>query len=182
MEVCFLKSGAAQAVLVDLVRTCDTMEWAVAWARSRSVAPDAAYKYKKKFTRLLIGTHFHQTDPGVLRTFSKCSFARMMPPKGDTFHPKVYLFRTGAQVTAVVGSHNLTPKAFAGNSEMSVRLDGPATPPELRRLQDFVRDEWRRADDIGKHIDAYELQHKSKQVLFHALKEFDEDVALPDCA
>ena len=180
MEVQFLDKGRAQTVLAELARSCDSMQWAVAWARPKSLVLDAAYKYKAKFSRLLIGTHFHQTDPGVLRRFSTVAFARMMLPKGDTFHPKVYLFQTGTQVTAVVGSHNLTPKAFAGNSEMSVRLDAPASHPEMQRLQDFIRKEWLRAESIEKKIDAYELQHKLKQRHLQELEAFNEDIAPPD--
>ena len=179
MEVEFLARANAEQVLVQLAGECRQMEWAVAWARSPSKVLEAAYKHEAKFRRLVVGTHFHQTDPRVLRHFEAHPAAKMMLPDGDTFHPKVYLFHMARELVAIVGSHNLTPKAFSGNSEMSVRLRGPSTDPVFAQLLSFLDEEWSRAVDIGEHIDAYEIQHKAKKGHIEALQKFDKQLRKP---
>ena len=103
----------------------------------------------------------------------------MVLPRGDTFHPKIYLFHLGRDIAAIVGSHNLTPKAFDGNSEMSVLLRGNAGNPEFRQLIKFFDDEWKRATKIDDHIDAYSLQHKAKKRHINALSNFEEHIQKP---
>lgn len=179
MEIEFLAGAEAQGALVRLAAKCQTMEWAVAWARSPSKVLDAAYQYERKFRRLILGTHFHQTEPNVLRHFVRHPAARMMLPEGDTFHPKVYLFRFNDELAAIVGSHNLTPKAFNGNSEMSVLVRGQASDPVFKQLTAFLKDEWTRAAVIAEHLDAYMLQHKAKKVHLKALQHFDQHVRPP---
>lgn len=179
MKVKFLACSDAEDVLAQLAEKCETMDWAVAWARPHSKVLDAAYKHQRKFRRLIVGTHFHQTDPKVLRVFGKNSKAMMMLPDGDTFHPKVYLFRVGQEIAAIVGSHNLTFKAFSGNSEMSVLLQGAATDSVFQELNTFIDNEWQRAVSIAENIDAYELQHKAKQVHIKALEHFEKGIRKP---
>ncbi|MNR71841.1 hypothetical protein D3C71_25190 [compost metagenome] len=180
MDTEFLAGENAEGVLEALADSCDSMQWAVAWARPASGVLSAAYRHKRKFTRLILGTHFHQTDPEVLRKFGQERFARMMLPAGDTFHPKVYVFSKGKQVTAVVGSHNLTAKAFNGNAEMSVRLTGEASNPQFQKLFQFLDLQWTRAVRIPDHIEAYALQHRLKKRLVDELEQFDEGIARPN--
>lgn len=179
MKVKFLARSDAEDVLAQLAEKCESMDWAVAWARPHSKVLDAAYKHQRKFRRLIVGTHFHQTDPKVLLKFSKNLKAKMMLPDGDTFHPKIYLFRVGQEIAVIVGSHNLTSKAFSGNSEMSVMLRGAATDTVFQELNIFIEAEWQRAVSIAENIDAYELQHKTKQVHIKALEHFEKGVRKP---
>lgn len=179
MQVVFLAKSEVQSNLVQLAAECETMDWAVAWARSPSKVLDAAYKHERKFRRFIIGTHFHQTEPSVLKHFQGHRTARMMLPEGDTFHPKIYLFHIGTELAAVVGSHNLTPKAFSGNSEMSVLIRGPASSPIFQPLEVFLGDEWERAAVIADHLEAYTLQHKAKEIHLTELKKFHRHINAP---
>jgi hypothetical protein len=54
-------------------------------------------------------------------------------------HSKVYLFEGSARATAIVGSHNLTGFAIAGqNTEASVLIDAPASDPLIQQVRDHI--------------------------------------------
>jgi HKD family nuclease len=178
LQTKFLTRSQAQAALLTLIQRCDSMDWAVAWATPNEVV-DVAYKHASKFRRLILGTHFYQTDPDVLERFSALKAARMMLPKGATFHPKLYLFRFGQTLKAVVGSHNLTESAFTRNAEISVFLEGATSDPTFDELTTFVADEWARAKHIADHLHAYRVQHAANRKVAKALEEFVEDVREP---
>ena len=156
MQVSFLTGSQAATALVTLTKDCDSMDWAVAWARPNHVVA-AARKHCAKFKRLILGTHFYQTDPDVLEQFAHLRQARMMLPKGATFHPKVYLFRFGQNFKAVVGSHNLTDAAFTKNAEISVYLEGAASDAAFDELREFLDDEWAKARAISTYLASYRV-------------------------
>jgi HKD family nuclease len=147
MEVRFLSSGKTQSTLIELTEDCDSMQWAVAWA-TENAAFEAAMKHSAKFQHLVIGTHLYQTQPRVLERASALKTAKVMPPTGDLFHPKVYLFRTGRRIRGVVGSPNLTHGAMTRNVEASVLLDGIDVDEALADLSRFVTGSWTEAEDI----------------------------------
>lgn len=99
------------------------MQWAVAWATENAVF-EAAMKQSERFEHFVVGTHMFQTQPEVLERAAALSAAAVVPPTGDLFHPKVYLFRNGQRIRCVVGSPNLTKAAMRRNVEASVLLDG----------------------------------------------------------
>jgi hypothetical protein len=102
-----------------------------------------------------------------------------MPPDGALFHPKIYLFRTGQRVSALVGSHNLTSRAFDGpNLEASVLLEGNTKDTVLENLTLYVKKAWDEAQKIeDEFLFPYEKQyeaHKAKRKAlntFHILKK-----------
>lgn len=178
METKYLTRSQAETDLLALIASCDSMEWAVAWATPNKVL-DAALRHASKIRRLIVGTHFYQTDPDVLERFSPLKSARMMLPKGATFHPKVYLFRTDQTITTIVGSHNLTASAFARNAEVSVCFKGPATDSTFDELHCFLDDEWAKSKRIADHLHAYRVQHAAKRKAAEALEDFVEEVRQP---
>lgn len=165
------------ALLKKLARTCVSMQWAVAWARPNEVGT-TAFQHQAKFQHFVIGTHFFQTSPDFLEEFEDLKSAKMMLPTGATFHPKVYLFRTGNRVSAVVGSHNLTRAAFATNTEAGLLIEGPANSPALAKLSAFVKAEWLRAKPISEHLYSYRVQHLVKENARKELEAFDEQLTV----
>jgi HKD family nuclease len=170
----FLASEETQAVLLELVENCDSMQWAVAWATENDVF-DAAMAHRAKFKHLVIGTHMFQTDPKVLKRIFSVRAAAVVPPTGDLFHPKVYLFRNGTRIRCVVGSPNLTFGAMNRNVESSVLLDGTDTEQALVDLAAFVDDAWDRADSItNEFLYSYERQYEVKKKAREQLTKFAE--------
>lgn len=49
--------------LTTLIEECKTMQIAVAWASTRHEVFETLKTNKEKITKLVVGTHFYQTDP-----------------------------------------------------------------------------------------------------------------------
>lgn len=172
MQVSFLTQAHAQASLIDLTKRCDSMEWAVAWATPNGLI-DEAFRRREKFNHFVIGTHLYQTHPEVLERFAPVPTLRVMPPTGDLFHPKVYIFTSGDLVQAVVGSHNLTHAAMNRNVEASMMFVGSKDDPALVELRMFIYQAW----SHGELADAtflyqYGNQYRAKAKAREALTTF----------
>ncbi|QCP80912.1 hypothetical protein D0C27_03000 [Alcaligenes faecalis] len=158
MNVKFLSASQTQATLIALVESCEAMQWAVAWGTENAVF-DAAMTNGSKFEHLVIGTHMFQTQPEVLDRAATLRAAAFVPPTGDLFHPKVYLFRNGRRIRCVVGSPNLTNAAMSHNIEASVLLDGSSDEEALAELSHFIAEAWRGAQAIS-HEFLYQYRHQ----------------------
>ncbi len=161
MQVEFLeKGGKAVSTILDLIDRCDSMSWAVAWATDNPIA-NAASEYRHKFKHLVIGTHGFVTDPDVIGSFQGEQFFKIKLPTGPLFHPKTYLFEMGDRLVAVVGSHNLTRRAFSENIEASMMLTGALTEPALMDLAGFIRKEWHAGIQIDDSwLYSYRANHR----------------------
>lgn len=158
MEVKFLSRAQTQAILIELIESCDSMQWAVAWATENAVF-EVAMKNSSKFEHFVVGTHMFQTQPEVLERAAAFAAAAVVPPTGDLFHPKVYLFRNGQRMRCVVGSPNLTTAAMNRNVEACVLLDGSSNDAALVGLSRFVAEAWKGAEDIS-HEFLYRYRHQ----------------------
>lgn len=178
MNVKFLSRTQTQATLIELVEGCDSMQWAVAWATENAVF-EAAMKCSSKFEHFVVGTHMFQTQPQVLERAATLTAAAVVPPTGDLFHPKVYLFRNGRRIRCVIGSPNLTNAAMSRNVEASVLLDGSSEEAALEELSRFVAEAWKGAEDISpEFLYRYRHQYAAKAAAREDLSKF-ADVRLP---
>ncbi|MNQ86885.1 hypothetical protein D3C85_1020900 [compost metagenome] len=116
-------------------------------------------KDSSKFEHFVVGTHMFQTQPEVLERAAALAAAAVVPPTGDLFHPKIYLFRNGQRIRCVVGSPNLTKAAMSRNVEASVLLDGSLDDAALVELSRFVAEAWKGAEDIS-HEFLYRYRHQ----------------------
>ncbi|WP_230971723.1 phospholipase D family protein [Nitrogeniibacter aestuarii] len=173
MQVTLLSNGDAEKTLITLTRSCTSLSVAVAWATPNPVSREML-NHQAKIKQLIIGTHFYQTDPKLLKDFVGVKSAAVMPPKGALFHPKVYLFVHGETMSAVVGSHNMTKSAMGGdNVEASVLLQGPKDHPALVQLKNFVTGAWNEAETLDDNfLFSYEPQYRANQKSRESLKSF----------
>jgi hypothetical protein len=82
---------------------------------------DALIEAKEKIGRAIIGTHFYQTAPDFIETFSTNLRVRFIMDHSAVFHPKLYLFEHGRRGWAcIVGSANFTAGGFGRNQEACV--------------------------------------------------------------
>lgn len=174
MKVSMLTEREATRALKQLVKTCSRYAVAVAWAGANEIV-EAMLDAKKRLGKVVIGTHMYQTDPAVLRRFSKCKGARCLPPSGRLFHPKLYFFEMPDGYAAVIGSHNLTGGAFGGkNIEASVLLQGDEEDSIFHDLKNFIESRWAVAEDIleDEFLFAYEAQYLAKKEKLKDLNQF----------
>ncbi len=172
MDVKFLSASQTQSTLIALVENCESMQWAVAWATENAVF-EAAMKDSSKFEHFVVGTHMFQTQPEVLERAAALAAAAVVPPTGDLFHPKVYLFRNGQRIRCVVGSPNLTKAAMSRNVEASVLLDGSLDDAALVDLSRFVAEAWKGAEDIShEFLFRYRHQYAAKTAARQELIKF----------
>lgn len=127
---------------------------------------------KQKMASFYIGTGLGETDPEALH--SLYNIVKVKPqhklvlctPSAGIFHPKIYLFRTGINVTMVLGSANLTEMGWAVNDEVSIMT---TTTVESREYQQIINyftnlDKKYYTADILDLIKKYERQLKEHKV------------------
>jgi hypothetical protein len=116
----------------------------VAFAHPRGVHLLGKELAHTKTTRLLATTTFDQTGGAALSVAAGmgAQVRVLNPGSGSTYHPKVYLGRTGRRVSAFVGSANLTG-GLATNVEVGVVLRGTLDDAPLSKLWEWAEEMWR---------------------------------------
>lgn len=112
-----------ESTLKVLLRNCDRLRWAVAWALHRTSLFTLLKQNEDKIQQLTVGIHFYQTHPDFIAAFLDNDAAHfVMHPKG-VFHPKLYFFEfDDGKWECVTGSANFTHGAFTNNAEVAVHF------------------------------------------------------------
>ncbi|MGQ0654780.1 MAG: phospholipase D family protein [Betaproteobacteria bacterium] len=164
MDVAVIERDAIAKRLAQLIAAYDRYFWAVAWATENELL-EPLLKHSKKIGKLVIGTHFCQTSPTLLKKVKGAPGVRMMGPDGGTFHPKLYLFADAdsGRWAAVVGSPNFTNGAFTANAELAVLLEGEDQKSSpFTELYSAVERYWRSAVPISQEaLRRYEIQYRA---------------------
>lgn len=128
--------------LIDLMNSADTVHVVVAWATKNTLF--AALKRavtEQRVGHLVVGTSRYLTDPWALRQV--WGEALVMPPDGDLFHPKLYVFEHKKSVTVVIGSSNLTSNAFDdkahGNIELCAKITAGRDTKFAKQLMNWIQ-------------------------------------------
>ena len=173
MKTTFLSGPDIASSLTRLFEQSDDVFIAVAWGTSNS-ALAALIKNKLKIRRLVVGTHFYQTEPAFLEKISALDAARVMDASGHaTFHPKVYLFLSGSSASVVIGSANFTNGGLATNVEACILLEAQVNDPTVVSLRAFIETEWARGHAIDDDfLRDYTLQYEATRKAREALTKF----------
>ncbi|KGC43758.1 phospholipase D family protein [Burkholderia pseudomallei] len=167
----FIEGKQFESTLRRLIDSHDELYWAVAWGTLNPVAQHLL-KVKPKLKQLVIGTHFHQTDPDLLAALQGAKNARVAPnSSAGTFHPKIYLFRTRSAFSLVLGSPNFTYAAFNKNCEAALLVEGKITEPLFVDVSRSVANAWNSAKPID---DGFLRSYRLK---FNATKAARADLA-----
>lgn len=166
--------------LIRLIRRHDNIAIATAWASSNTEVFAELMTHRDKIQQGVIGTHFYQTDPGVLDEFVGSETVKFRLQTNGVFHPKTYVFWSdGGDWAAIVGSPNLTAGALKCNSELSLLIssDGQAqetTFAELLRVIDSYAKQARTIDqaDAIRYRRLWEVRSKH-------LKQLADDFGTP---
>lgn len=134
---------ASHDALKDLVTWAETIDLAYAWAAS---AGGSAAHWRllplERVRKAILGIHFAQTEPYVLRELRDLGVLRVIADPGGVFHPKLIIGTKRGEARALVGSSNFTTGGFAGNTEVNVLLSGKADDPALKQLTSFIDGQW----------------------------------------
>lgn len=121
MKVSVVEAASLRRTLLRLISKHEQIYMAVAWAHAGPVA-DKLIENKHKFKSVTVGLDFCATDPDFVDALRKVPNAYVFKKSGACFHPKIYLFRTGRNVDAIVGSANFTRGGLGTNVEASLHL------------------------------------------------------------
>lgn len=97
--------------------------------------------------RLLVTTQFGTTRPSALGMARDMGVRvrQLNPPGGRTYHPKLYVGRSGGRgggrISAVVGSANMT-QGLVSNIEVACLLEGRGSDAALRSAWDWAETMW----------------------------------------
>jgi len=140
------------------------------------------------FVKMVVGTLGQATDPDAIRAIQALTLGkeriRLYTAK---FHPKMYLFQTGAlESTLIVGSPNLTDAGLQSNVEAALRLDVSPRSGHYHLINKCIEQFnrwWRDAFPIKDVLPAYEkvycLRRHAKQSVEEKWKEAGEKIPLP---
>lgn len=109
--------------LVRLIATCSSCQIAVAWASTATKAFDLLRAHHDKIKRMVVGTHFYQTDPTFMETFTQNPNVKFVRSTNGVFHPKLYFFsHPDNSWECVIGSPNFTAGGLGKNEEVACLL------------------------------------------------------------
>jgi len=163
----------------SLTSSARDLYWAVAWATSHSEIFPVLKANRRKIRRLIVGTHFYQTDPVFMREFHAEATARFILQPAGVFHPKVFLFiKPDKTWDCIVGSANLSALAFTENSECVVHFSDKDLAADFckDRVLASIESYWNQAKTLNaKEIDKYEKRWKIKNDQLRRVSERFKD-------
>jgi HKD family nuclease len=117
----------------------------VAFAQSRGVhlvADELTGSAKRGGARVVVTTTLGtSTEPALTAITESGAALRVLNPGGATYHPKVFLGRSGRQMRAVVGSANLT-SGLVANVEAAIMMAGTLDDVALATLWSWAESVW----------------------------------------
>lgn len=150
MEVRFIgnERETVRDALAGALAGADEARVAVAFARSSGLEALPAlesFARSGRGLRFLAGVDFQLTDLGLLERLHAPPTAESRVFWAQTsaqavvrnFHPKLYLMRHGAEVSALVGSSNFTAGGLSRNVESNLLIQGSIEEPAVRELLEF---------------------------------------------
>jgi hypothetical protein len=140
----------------QLLERHDCISMAVAWASCGTAAYQALRGRTRKIDRLIVGTHFFQTDPNFIAAYRTHPKVRFVKKTDGVFHPKIYLFESGGDWAAIIGSANFTAGGLGPNQEaaMVVEASDDAGRDIRRKLNAALKRYW----GLAGHFTPEELE------------------------
>ena len=158
-----------------LLKDCDSFQIAVAWASAGFGAFDTLVRNRHKIKRMVVGTHFCQTDPSFIEEFmSQPDVVRFQLNPDGVFHPKVYLFeQSDGAWECIVGSPNFTNGGLGRNDEIAMlvsHLDKGAEET-LVAIQSAMGGYWGRSASLSPPaLERYKEIYKRNRVALRDLR------------
>jgi HKD family nuclease len=121
-----------------------------------------------KTIEFYIGTGLAETDPDTLLSLleiikpNKNNKLILCTPDAGIFHPKIYTFISGSEVSIVIGSSNLTQHGWEVNDEVSMQIQSNISSAEYLQLEQYTLELKKKyfTEDIKELIDSYKNARK----------------------
>jgi HKD family nuclease len=158
--------------LISLIKECNTMQLAVAWASANHEVFKTLIDNKDKISKLVVGTHFFQTDPIFLEYFLDNDKVRVIYETGEVFHPKIYYFKLEDRWECLVGSANFTNGAMSKNKEILVSFSSEDKDIHQTEQEIWMTiNEWFKEGYIidEEYLIKYKNHHENKKNLLISL-------------
>lgn len=123
MIIKLLGARQMQSALSRLIGTSDEIWIAVAWGYNGKLA-DLLMENSAKFQSITFGLNGFATSPDLVDRLIGVKNAFIAKAENGIFHPKLYLFRTGEVIDAIVGSANFTNGGLDRNHEACLHIRG----------------------------------------------------------
>jgi HKD family nuclease len=127
-----------------------------------------------------IGTDYYITEPSAIRKLIKsCHTVYLAKKVKSTFHPKIYFFRKGKDISILTGSANLTGGGLETNFEVSILIEtekGSSVSKEFKlMIETYSENSTLITGDLQisqyeREFETYKKKHKK------ADKEFKEEI------
>jgi HKD family nuclease len=174
-----------KSVITDLLAKAEEVIISVAFLKVSGLKSlEKILETRKRKCTFFIGTDYYLTEPAAIKWLvSNNQNVFVVKKMKSTFHPKLYYFRSGKQVSVVVGSANLTDGGLATNFEVSACFqtsNSSDIEKQFRLLINDYNEFSTRADElyISQYERKYNLYHdkqkKAKQEFDKELKELHE--------
>lgn len=162
-------------------------KWAVAWASPSYRDMELLSKYEERIEKLIIGTHFYQTDPRFIKKFRNNDKVRYILQPSGVYHPKIYLFENNNRDwECIIGSPNFTNYAFRYNRETAVLISSKDIDAETAysNIDSIIIDCWSKSkqideDGLKQYINARKTKQRSIEALSEQYDPKDIDVQPP---
>lgn len=137
-----------------LLESYERVSCAVAWASVGFPASDARLRSQEKLRRSTVGTHVYHTHPLLIAQLMAQREVRFVLQPDGVFHPKRYLFWSGSDGEAIVGSPNVTSGAFERNREVALLIsaDDQGAQQTLRSIRSCLQT-W----ELGRRLSPEDL-------------------------
>lgn len=158
--------------LISLIKECNTMQLGVAWASANHEVFKTLIDNKDKISKLVVGTHFFQTDPIFLEHFLDNDKVRVIYETGEVFHPKIYYFKFKDRWECLIGSANFTNGAMSKNKEILVSFSSEDKDIHQTEQEIWMTiNEWFKEGYIidEKYLTKYRNHHENKKNLLISL-------------
>jgi HKD family nuclease len=181
-EMSFIWNDESQdheSLIINMLKTSKRFDCVVAfakWSGFKPIKKVLVGRLKDGMTaRFMIGLSFCQSDPQVLKELlalkAKHSIDVLVSTGQDacTFHPKVYRFDHGRQISVLIGSANLTSGGFSDNYEISTMLKFERETKLFAYMNRLVKDGVA-ADLTPEMLDTYRKRYDA----YHILRQLAE--------
>jgi len=158
--------------LIELINSCSSMQIAVAWATANHEVSKTLIDNRDKINKLIVGTHFFQTDPNFLEAFLDDNKVRVIYETGEVFHPKIYYFKLKDGWECLIGSANFTNGAMNRNKELLVSFS--SEDKEVHQTENEIWltiNEWFKEGYIidEEYLNKYKKHYEDKKDLLISL-------------
>lgn len=158
--------------LIYLINECTSMQIAVAWASANHEVYRSLKANELKINKLIVGTHFYQTDPQFLLSFIGHDKVKVVKNSGEVFHPKIYYFHMKDGWECLVGSANFTNGAMNKNEEILLCVSSDDNSADTIQKDIWKKmSEWFNTSDciekdfLDDYVKHYQEKQKSIQIL-----------------